>query len=239
MPLSHCICTVNEVGISTELNLVYITLSLKSFIQSTLALLALCCQTTYLPCPEWYFRMHYTPIGPRGPAHFRKVQLSAQFIGDLPSLGTKTEFARTGGRLCFCFTLCLFKSFTSSFQFGLFLWWKDKANIQRSELGMPVIGFLSQSPATMQSHASEGTFLRAPAHSTLPLLSTRYCISSSYTCPGADDKLPHAASWFACVLGSVGSGLTWSWVPVLTLHLASCVALESYLTFPSLRFLIC
>lgn len=32
---------------------------------------------------------------------------------------------------------------------------------------MPVIGFPSQSPAAMQSHASEGTFLRAPAHSTL------------------------------------------------------------------------
>lgn len=91
----------------------------------------------------------------------------------------------------------------------------------------------------MQSHASEGTFLRAPTQRTLPLLSTRYCISSSYTRPGADDKLPPAASWFACVLGSMGAGPTWSWVPVLTLQLASCVALESYLTFPSLRFLIC
>lgn len=36
----------------------------------------------------------------------------------------------------------------------------------------------------------------------------------------------------------MGAGLTWTQVPVLTLQLAACVALESYLTLLSLSFLI-
>lgn len=67
----------------------------------------------------------------------------------------------------------------------------------------------------------------------------KVCISSSYTCSGTDYKLPCAASWFACVLGSVGAGLTRTWVPILTLQLAGSVASGSYLTFLSLSFLIC
>lgn len=69
IPPSHFICTVSEVGISTELDWVDIVLSMKSLIQS-IALPCSLLSEDQLPYVECYLKMDNTPIGPPRPAKF-------------------------------------------------------------------------------------------------------------------------------------------------------------------------
>lgn len=60
----------------------------------------------------------------------------------------------------------------------LFSVWTDFLMKRHSQVSERQTRYFSDgscpSPATLQSHASEGTFLLAPAHSNLRLLSTRF-----------------------------------------------------------------
>lgn len=193
MPPSNYICTVTEGGISAGRNFVDMILSVKSLAPNALTVLALRGQKTL--SSKWTAHLR----GPPRPATFPiRSQWPTPFLGTSQLWNQKGMCLDVRQAVFLLYPVLLLK-FQILFSVLPDSQRKDKAKAQKQTRHLGDIGFLSQSPAALQSHASKGTFLPAPAHSSLPLLSERYCVSSSYTRSGVDDELPWAAPWSAWV----------------------------------------
>lgn len=152
--------------------------------------------------------MASTCIGPPRPAKFSVRSRYLLNVGDLPNSGTRKWICQDVKQAVFL----LYPVLVLKFRILFSVWADSLMKRQSKDSEKQTRHFSDWFPfpvhSKLCSHMLPGEHSSLPRsiHSSLPLLSTRYCISSCYTCSGMDYKLPHAAPWFPCVQESLHLG---------------------------------
>lgn len=172
---------------------------MKDVSQCTCVLLALCSRKStalHLRTPAW----KQTAPGQARPVSSR---LSYPFnLEDLPDVGTENKVAGTFVSL---YPAVFTYKFHILFFFFFSVW---PPSLRKDEVPeKSTRNFSDLSPALVPRHPAvtcfTGTFLLVPAHNKLPLLSTRYCVSSSGACLGVHHKLlPAPCCCFLLCMGA-------------------------------------
>lgn len=110
------------------------------------------------------------------------------------------------GPVAACTLLCLLSSFISLFFFSVWPPSLRKDEVKTLEKSTRHLGELFPAPVPIHPAVAvtcfTGTFLLVPTHNKLPLLSTRYCISSSGACFGVPHKFLPAPCRFLLCMGA-------------------------------------